>query len=151
MEFFVITAIIAMLFGVSFFLIHKVKHGFSAKKAIRLQLTSFVVTLLLGFSVPFVVSAAGSNSSSTGTSQSEVVEDEKTSGIGAGIAMLGAAIAFGLSTLGAGLALANSTPAAITAMSENPKTFGKSLVLVALAESLPILGMVVSLMMMAKF
>ena len=42
------------------------------------------------------------------------------------------------------------TPAAIAANSENPKTFGKSLIFVALGESIALYGLVISIMILNK-
>ncbi len=136
-----------VLFGACFVLSFLVKRGFSPKMALRLQFIIFGIILISGFALPLVVNAV----SSSDASAQAVPESAGASSLGIGIAMLGAAITFGLSALGAGKALASSTPAAIAAMSENPQSFGKSLVLVALAESLPILGMVVSLIIITKF
>lgn len=151
MEFWFLAAMILALFAVTFVLVYKVKRGFSAKKALRFQLLTFATTMALSFAVPVVAGAIGGTSMTASDGVQMEVKSDLSSGIGAGIAMLGAAVTFGLSALGAGMALANSTPAAIAAMSENPKTFGKSLVLVALAESLPILGMIVALIIITKF
>ena len=65
--------------------------------------------------------------------------------------MLGAALATGLSCIGAGIAVASSASAAIGAISENPKTFGKALIFVALAEGVALYGMLISIQILAKF
>ena len=70
---------------------------------------------------------------------------------GFGIGLLGAALATGLSCIGAGIAVASSASAAIGAISENPKTFGKALIFVALAEGVALYGMLISIQILAKF
>ena len=55
------------------------------------------------------------------------------------------ALAIGLASIGAGLAVAAAAPAAIGAVSEDPKAFGKAIVFVGLAEGVPIFGLLVAL------
>ena len=78
-----------------------------------------------------------------------VAESGYTTGFGIGL--LGAALATGLSCIGAGIAVASSASAAIGAISENPKTFGKALIFVALAEGVALYGMLISIQILAKF
>ena len=55
------------------------------------------------------------------------------------------------SSLSIGLvAVASAAPAAIAANSENEKTFGKSLIFVALGESIALYGLVISIMILSK-
>lgn len=61
---------------------------------------------------------------------------------------IGAALATGLSALGAGIAVAAAAPAAIGAISENPKNLGKSLIFVALGEGVAIYGLLISIMIL---
>lgn len=70
---------------------------------------------------------------------------------GAGLGMMGAALATGLSCIGAGIAVASSASAAIGAISENPKAFGKALIFVALAEGVALYGMLISIQILNKF
>ncbi|WP_294719465.1 ATP synthase subunit C, partial [uncultured Gemmiger sp.] len=44
----------------------------------------------------------------------------------------------------------SAAPAAIAANSENEKTFGKSLIFVALGESIALYGLVISIMILSK-
>ena len=66
------------------------------------------------------------------------------------IGLLAAALATGLAGIGGGIAVASGAPAAIAANSENPKTFGKSLIFVALGESIALYGLVISIMILSK-
>ena len=70
--------------------------------------------------------------------------------VGAGLGMIGAALATGLSCLGAGIAVASSASAAVGAISENPKAFGKALIFVALAEGVALYGMLISIQILDK-
>lgn len=65
--------------------------------------------------------------------------------VGAGLGMLAAALSTGASCIGAGTAVASSAAAAIGAISENPKAFGKAIIFVALAEGVALYGMIISL------
>ena len=64
--------------------------------------------------------------------------------------LLAAGIVTGLAGIGGGMAVASAAPAAIAANSENEKTFGKSLIFVALGESIALYGLVISIMILSK-
>ena len=51
---------------------------------------------------------------------------------------------------GPGMPGPSAAPAAIAANSENEKTFGKSLIFVALGESIALYGLVISIMILSK-
>lgn len=76
-----------------------------------------------------------------------VTNDHNTS---LSIGLVAAALATGLAGIGGGIAVAAGAPAAIAANSENPKTFGKSLIFVALGESIALYGLVISIMILSK-
>ena len=59
-------------------------------------------------------------------------------------------LSIGLAGIGGGMAVASAAPAAIAANSENEKTFGKSLIFVALGESIALYGLVISIMILSK-
>lgn len=63
-----------------------------------------------------------------------------------GMGFLAAALATGLSALGAGIAVAAGAPAAIGAVSENEKNFGKAMIFVVLGEGIAIYGMIISIL-----
>lgn len=69
---------------------------------------------------------------------------------GAGLGYLGAALVTGLSALGAGIAVASAAPAAIGATSEDPKSFGKALIFVALGEGVALYGLLISILIINK-
>ena len=64
----------------------------------------------------------------------------------AGMGFIGAALAIGLSAIGAGIALAGGAPAAIGAIAENPKSFGKAMIFVVLGEAVALYGLVVAML-----
>ena len=63
--------------------------------------------------------------------------------LGAGIAVAGAAI-------GAGFAVAYTGAAALAAISEKPEIFGRTLVIVGLAEGIAIYGLVIAIILIGK-
>ena len=68
----------------------------------------------------------------------------------AGLGMIAAALSTGLSGIGGGIAVASSASAALGAISENDKTFGKALIFVALAEGIALYGMIISFTILGK-
>jgi V/A-type H+-transporting ATPase subunit K len=65
-----------------------------------------------------------------------------------GLAMIGAGIAIGVAGLGTGIAQGQVGAAAVGATAENPKMFGKAMILVVLPETIVILGFVVAFLIM---
>jgi V/A-type H+/Na+-transporting ATPase subunit K len=73
-----------------------------------------------------------------------------TGGSASWAALLGAGIAVAASTIGAGFAVAYTGAAALAAVSEKPEMFGRSLVIVGLAEGIAIYGLVVAIILIGK-
>jgi len=67
-----------------------------------------------------------------------------------GMGYLGAALAVGLGSIGCGIAVAGAAPAAIGAVSEEPKSFGKALIFVALGEGVALYGFLIAFMIINK-
>ncbi|MBN1800665.1 MAG: V-type ATP synthase subunit K [Candidatus Lokiarchaeota archaeon] len=63
---------------------------------------------------------------------------------------ISAGLSIGLSAIGSGLALKTVATAAVSAITEREGAFGKILVLVALAETLAIYGLIVSILLWTK-
>ncbi|UCE80560.1 MAG: ATPase [Methanobacteriota archaeon] len=64
--------------------------------------------------------------------------------IGTGLALLGAGIAMGIAGWGTGLAQGQVGAAAVGMTAENPKLFGKGMIMMVLPETIVILGFVVA-------
>jgi V/A-type H+-transporting ATPase subunit K len=62
-------------------------------------------------------------------------------------AYIGAALAVGLGSLGCGIAVGKAAPAAIGAVSEDPSSFSKSLIFVALGEGVAIYGLLIAFLL----
>ncbi|WP_235847455.1 ATP synthase subunit C, partial [Intestinibacillus massiliensis] len=71
-------------------------------------------------------------------------------GLAIGLGYLAAALVTGMAAIGAGIAVAAAAPAAIGAFSEDPKSFGKSLIFVALGEGVAIYGLLISILILNK-
>ncbi len=63
---------------------------------------------------------------------------------------LAAAVATGLSALAAGIAVGSVGAAAVGAVAERPELFGRTLVLVGLAEGIAIYGLIISIMILNR-
>ncbi|MBM6717282.1 hypothetical protein H6B15_11530 [Gemmiger formicilis] len=116
----------------------------------KLIASLFIVFTLVCFGC-FAASAEGTDTASTTqTTASEEVSPENEHNTSLSIGLVAAALATGLAGIGGGIAVAAGAPAAIAANSENPKTFGKSLIFVALGESIALYGLVISIMILSK-
>lgn len=114
--------------------------GMKAKRALMTNIGAFcclfALTTIFGF--------AGS------ASAAETVADAAASagGIALGLKYIGAGLAVGLSGIGGGIAVASSASAALGAISENEKAFGKSLIFVGLAEGVALYGLIIALVLL---
>lgn len=119
----------------------------------KLIASLFVVFALVCFGC-FAASAEGTDTtaatSTTQTAEEEAVSETNDHNTSLSIGLIAAALATGLAGIGGGIAVAAGAPAAIAANSENPKTFGKSLIFVALGESIALYGLVISIMILSK-
>ncbi len=66
-----------------------------------------------------------------------------------GLAAIGAGLAIGLAAIGTGLGQKETMAAAIGAISEDPKIFGKALIFAVLPETILIFGFVTAFLIMA--
>ena len=85
-------------------------------------------------------------------SAEEPTEEKSTDGdsFSKGMGLLAAAIVTSLAGIGGGIAVAAGAPAAIAATAEDPKSFGKSIIFVALGESIALYGVVISILILQK-
>ena len=65
--------------------------------------------------------------------------------------MIAAALAVGVAGIGAGIAVGSGAPAAIGALTEDPKSFGKALIFVVLGEGIALYGMLIAILIITKF
>ena len=119
--------------------IKKYKTGKQAKTALLVNLGSFFAVLALAMIFPIggLVSAEATTAVATAAS-------------GSGLGYIAAALATGLGSIGCGIAGAAAAPAAIGAVAEEPKTFSKALIFVALGEGVALYGFLISFMILNK-
>ncbi len=133
-------AVVIMLFMPLIPIIKGAKTGKKAKNAIVFNLCSFFGVIALAIFLPIgqLVGAA------TPEAITAVADNSK------GMAYLAAAIVTGLSCIGCGIAVAGAAPAAIGATAEEPKSFVKSLIFVALGEGVAIYGVLIAILILGK-
>jgi len=126
--------------------IRTMKKTRNSSKAFARHLLVLVVAVSLCFAFTCLASAATSATDSAATAATEVTTDTTatSSDFSAGMRFIGAGLAIGLAAIGAGIALAGGAPAAIGAVAEDPKSFGKSLIFVALGEAVAIYGLIIA-------
>jgi len=71
-------------------------------------------------------------------------------GLATGLGYIGAALAVGLSGIGGGIAVSAAASAALGAISENEKVFGKALIFVGLAEGVALYGLLIAFMIITN-
>ena len=128
--------------------------GTSAKKAFRYNAIAFLIVLVMLLVFAVGSFAAGSDDAApaqTATAQSAEQTEESaqpSGGLDKGMAYLAAGLSTGLAGIGGGIAVAAGAPAAIGAVSEDPKAFGKAIIFVALGESIALYGVVISILIL---
>lgn len=124
-------------------------------KNIKRKKIALFTNIILSFSICVIscgILLTGTITAAESPNASEVVESKmSTISVGAGLGMLGVALVTGLSCVGAGIAVAASASSAIGAISENPKTFGKAMIFVALAEGVALYGLLISIQIISLF
>lgn len=111
--------------------------GKKAKHAIVFNICAFFGVLLLGTILPL------------GGFASAAAETTKAVSA-AGMAYIAAAVSTGLGSIGCGIAVAAAAPAAIGATAEEPKSFVKSLIFVALGEGVAIYGLLIAILILGR-
>ena len=124
--------------------------GRSGKRVMRANLLAFIlISALVICACSFTAAAAGEQPDAAPVQPAPTETVGKTDN-SKGYGLVAAALVTGLAGLGGGLAVAAGAPAAIAATSEDPKSFGKSLIFVALGESIALYGVVISILILNK-
>ncbi|MBQ2001098.1 MAG: hypothetical protein II241_04890, partial [Clostridia bacterium] len=125
----------------------------SGSSALKKHFLTVVIAAFLCLMLTVGASAAESATEAPAETAATVqVSDEALAaqanavGSASGMGFIGAALAIGLSAIGAGIALAGGAPAAIGAIAENPKSFGKAMIFVVLGEAVALYGLVVAIL-----
>ena len=115
--------------------------GKRAKNALMANVCSFFGCLVL-------CTVVGMGGAAGAADVSVEAATASANGIMMGLKYIGAALAVGLSGIGGGIAVASSASAALGAISENDKAFGKALIFVGLAEGVALYGLIVALLLL---
>lgn len=123
--------------------VYAIKKKKSFKRAIIGNVCTFLgVMVMCTAAAPFAMDAyAEAAEPAAATAEAEEAASDN------GMAYLAAALAVGLGSIGGGIAVAAAAPAAIGAVSEDPKSFSKALIFVALGEGCALYGFIVALLM----
>lgn len=142
--------VLALLFVPVVVAIKKKKGEQSLKKAFAANICSFFAVMLICAALPFGMKAYADSETDAAatTAVSEEADAEDGSSDTSGLLYIASALAVGLGAIGGGIAIAAAAPAAIGAVSENPKTFSNALIFAALGEACALYGFVVALLML---
>jgi len=146
----------AVVMGITFYKGSKdSQKGVSAKKVIARNLVTFALVMAVTCTMAFSVSALDTKADSSDTAASSQTADTSEDSSSQtdnskGLGLLAAALVTSVSGIGGGIAVAAGAPAAIAAASENPSSFGRSLIFVALGESIALYGVVISILILNK-
>ena len=136
----------AAILATAYAIIKKRNQGRSIKRSVAVNLATFAV-LIAALSVSVFAAddnTASAADASAATTATETVDNSK------GMGLLAAGLVTGLAGIGGGIAVAAGAPAAIAATAEDPKSFGKSIIFVALGESIALYGVVISILILQK-
>lgn len=128
--------------------------GISGKRIMKRNLLAFALVLVITASMAMGVSAVEADAAAQPEQVEQVEQAEQEAAQDKsgymGLGLLAAGLVTGLAGIGGGIAVAAGAPAAIAATSEDPKSFGKSLIFVALGESIALYGVVISILILNK-
>ena len=125
----------------------KRKSGSSIKNDFFVNFCAFFGVMAICAVLPFGLNAYADNENSDASVSAEADEAEDNGGSN-GLMYIASALAVGLGAIGGGIAIAAAAPAAIGAVSEDPKSFSKALIFVALGEACALYGFIVALCML---
>ena len=141
------------LFATAFIAVRNRFSGKSIKKPLKMNIAVFAVLVVLISVLCVNVFAAEkpANDNDAAAISTEAEADTQTVADNSkGLGLLAAGLITGLAGIGGGIAVAAGAPAAIAATAENPKSFGKSIIFVALGESIALYGVVISILILNK-
>lgn len=124
----------------------------NARRAFSRHFITLVMAIVLCLAFTFVAAAAPADTADATETAAVAVETaaESDAGMATGMGFLAAALSIGLAAIGAGIALSAGAPAAIGAVSEDPKSFGKSMIFVVLGEAVAIYGLIIAILIILK-
>lgn len=143
---------IVVLLASFYSLFHKRAQGVPMKKAMVSHIATLLVLVVLMSALAFGASAVNDAQQPSQPAQTQQAVNADANVAQAdnskGLTMIAAGLAVGLAGIGGGIAVGSGAPAAIAATSEDPKSFAKSMLFVALGEAIAIYGLVIALLML---
>lgn len=133
MYYLIALGLLAVVFAPLFVTYYNMKRGKKtthSKRAILFNLAAFAAVCLTAIVLPL----GGFASAAT----------TDTTGIATGLGYLGAGLSTGLACIGAGVGVGHGAAAAIGAVTEDPKVFGRAMIFVVLGEGIAIYGLIIS-------
>ncbi len=139
------------LFATAFIAVKNRFSGKSIKKPLKMNIAVFaVLVVLISVLCVNVFAAETPSASNDAAAVSTEAQAQPAADNSKGLGLLAAGLVTGLAGIGGGIAVAAGAPAAIAATAENPKSFGKSIIFVALGESIALYGVVISILILNK-
>lgn len=139
------------LFATAFIAVKNRFSGKSIKKPLKMNIAVFaVLVVLISVLCINVFAAEAPSASNDAAAVSTEAQAQPATDNSKGLGLLAAGLVTGLAGIGGGIAVAAGAPAAIAATAENPKSFGKSIIFVALGESIALYGVVISILILNK-
>lgn len=139
MYYLIALALLAVILAPLFVTYYNMTHGKKtphAKKALLFNLAAFAVVCLTAIVLPLGGFASAATTDSTG--------------LATGLGYLGAGLSTGLACIGAGVGVGHGAAAAIGAVTEDPKVFGRAMIFVVLGEGIAIYGLIISFMIVGR-
>ncbi len=151
-----LTTILAILFPIvavgvaALIAVRVMKKSGNAKRSfgINLAVIGIMLVMFTLFSFGASAEAAPADDAAAQTTVEETAQTQTD--MNSGLGLIAAGLCTGLAGIGGGIALASGVPAAIGAVSEDPSAFGKSLIFVALGETIALYGVVISVMILSN-
>lgn len=143
MEYIILLFVVAALISPLFVIYKRHQSGKNVRAGLVANIACFfalciIVTCVFGF---------GNAALAAETEEAAAASDNS---LAVGLGYISAALAVGLSCIGGGIAVAAGASAALGALSENEKVFGKALIFVGLAEGVALYGLLVALMIISR-
>lgn len=139
------------LFATAFIAVKNRFSGKSIKKPLKMNIAVFaVLVVLISVLCVNVFAAEEPSANNDAAAVSTEAQVQPAADNSKGLGLLAAGLVTGLAGIGGGIAVAAGAPAAIAATAENPKSFGKSIIFVALGESIALYGVVISILILNK-
>ncbi len=138
------------LFATAFIAVKNRFSGKSIKKPLKMNVAVFAVLVVLISVLCVNVFAAEEPADTSDVATTSIAVAPTETDNSKGLGLLAAGLVTGLAGIGGGIAVAAGAPAAIAATAENPKSFGKSIIFVALGESIALYGVVISILILNK-